>query len=76
MMDAVTSRERCSSMSENRPTHPPPQDDWEASVEAELAVLRGEIERLNHELVKQGGRVNVLMRERDERQRHAKGARR
>jgi hypothetical protein len=32
------------------------QQDWEDAVEAELTALRREIERLNHELVKQGGR--------------------
>jgi hypothetical protein len=41
------------------------QPSWEGQVEAELTWLRDEIARLNRELIKQGGRVNVLMRERD-----------
>jgi hypothetical protein len=63
-------------VSEDRPAPPRPQapvDDWEASVEAAITALQREIERLNHELVKQGGRVNQLMQERSQRR---SGARR
>jgi hypothetical protein len=61
----------------------PPQNDdekWALSVEAELQRLAHEVERLNDLLVKVAGKVNVLFKERDERQRPAKapkaGARR
>jgi hypothetical protein len=45
---------------------PPPEPSWERSVEAELTWLRAEVERMSHELLKLGGRVNVLMQERAE----------
>jgi hypothetical protein len=64
-------------MGEDRPSLPDRQAaDWEDSVETELAALRREVERLNHELIKVGGQTAQLMRERAERHRHAKGARR
>jgi hypothetical protein len=44
-----------------------PEPSWEDSVEAELAALRREVERLNHELIKVGSQTA-----RAERQRHAK----
>jgi hypothetical protein len=48
----------------------PPSSSWEASIEVELIQLRREVERLSAEVLKLGGKVNVLMKERDERQRH------
>jgi hypothetical protein len=55
----------------DRISSPPtsPQADaapsWEDRVEHELVALRREVEWLKHELIKQGGRVNVLFKERD-----------
>jgi hypothetical protein len=48
------------------------QPTWESAVEAEINRLAAEVERLSHEVLKQGGRFNDLYRERAERQRHAK----
>jgi hypothetical protein len=59
----------------NAPTEPDditrPQPSWESAVEAELHRLAAEVERLSREVLKPGGRVNVLMKEREDRQRHA-----
>jgi hypothetical protein len=49
----------------------PPQPSWESAVAAEINRLAAEVERLSKETLKLGGRVNSLMKERDERQRHA-----
>jgi hypothetical protein len=43
----------------------PVPPSWEDQVEAELTWLRREVGRLNRELIKLGGRCNVLMKERD-----------
>jgi hypothetical protein len=60
---------------QDNPPPPDQQDRWEQAVEAELAALRREIERLAHEVLKLGSRVNVLMKEHEQRLR-AEGARR
>ena len=47
----------------------PASPSWEDAVEAELHRLAAEVERTSHELLKLGGRMNVIMKEREERQR-------
>jgi hypothetical protein len=45
----------------------PGEPGWEESVETELESLLREVNALKKEMVKLGGRVNVLMKERDKR---------